>query len=112
MNKKEFDKRMNEVHQIEVDKGMITDIDQSYAFKVAMEAAYKYLVKESDSLPCVSESLLADMDLELRQSKEELPEIAKGTGKCYYEIGWKKSQGHFQMLLNNSALNTPEKPPT
>lgn len=63
---------------------------------------YTDLVKKSDSLPCVSESLLDDMDLELRQSKQELPEIAKGMGECYYEIGWKKSQQHFQMLIDNS----------
>ena len=52
--------------------------------------------------PVVSESLLDDMELELRQSKQELPKITKGVEECYYEIGWKKSQEHFRMLLNNS----------
>jgi|GEM_PF-5762026 len=80
---------------------ILTDADKN---KVALE---QYLTSEKGkqalSLFSISESALNDdIELELRQRTQELPNKTTACEKLYYEVGWRESAKHTKMLISHS----------
>lgn len=82
------------------------DWEGSNVIVVEKEMVFKLLdelASNTDIIDIVSESVLNDdIELELRQRTQELPNKTTAGEKLYYEAGWRESAKHTKMLISHS----------